>query len=216
MAQFLISIVGWGLLFLVSWGIKWRWSMKLHAEESFVGTLRERLPLQRSKITKKTIISIIGVLIGMGILGAIVFAVTSSKSESGALSSPPVRVWARALWAGCLPSLLCTQQLWHVLYFRRYFYDADALTITIRKGVIAQKEVTLPFSQVTDVYLDQDIFDVLFGLYDIHISTATQESGQEAHIDGVCRKDAMELKELILNGIGKGERANKAIDSDKK
>jgi len=199
----LISIVAWGVLFGVMWGITWQWSMKLNAAESFADTLRERIPLQRTKITKKTIGSIVGVLIFCGIIGGIVFWFTSATAESVPEISPLARAWARAIWAGWFLSLLCTRRLEHVLYFRRYFYDADELNITIRKGIITQKEVTLPFSQVTDVYLDQDLLDVLFGLYDVHISTATQESGQQAHIDGVGREDALRLKELILKGINR-------------
>jgi membrane protein YdbS with pleckstrin-like domain len=129
------------------------------------------------------------------------------------LCSPSVRSWVRALWLGWLLVTLCGSPIQWILYFRRYFYDSDSLTITIRKGIITQKEVTLPFTQVTDVYVDQDIFDVLFGLYDVHISTATQESGQHAHIDGVCKKDALRLKELILSGINKGASASRAVET---
>ena len=208
MTQLLISILAWGLLFLVKCGIKWQWAMKLHAEDVFAGTLRERIPLQRTKVTKKTIGSIAGFLIGFGILGAFVFVLTSTEADTGMLSEEPIRTWVRAGWAGWLIVSLCISPLHWILYFRRYFYDADLLTITIRKGIIAQKEVTLPFSQITDVYVDQDIFDVLFGLYDVHISTATQESGEQAHIDGVCKKDAAALKQLIMDGINKGASAN--------
>lgn len=51
------------------------------------------------------------------------------------------------------------------------------------------------------VYVDQDLFDVLFGLYDVHISTATVTSGAIAHIDGLEKKDAEEIRKLILSKV---------------
>ena len=201
--EVIVSTACFGALSALTWGIKWPWAMRLHAEDTFEGTLRERLPLQKSKVLKKTIGSIIGVFFGVGLLGAVLFGLTSSKSEITAINTEPLRSWIRGGWVGWFVVSLCTTPLQWVLYFRRYYYDADAQNITIRKGIITQKEVTLPFSQITDVYLDQDIIDVVLGLYDVHISTATQESGQQAHIDGVCKKDALLLKELILKGINK-------------
>ena len=52
-----------------------------------------------------------------------------------------------------------------------------------------------------DVYVDQDIFDRMFGLWDVHVSTATMMSGMEAHIDGVKRENAMKLREMLLQKI---------------
>ena len=203
LTKVIISIACFGAISALTWGIKWPWAMRLHAADKFAGSLREQIPLQKSKVLKKTIGSIIGVFFGAGILGAVLFGLTSGKSDVTAMATEPLRSWIRGGWAGWFLVSLCTSPLQWILYFRRYYYDADASNITIRKGIITQKEVTLPFSQITDVYLDQDVFDVLLGLYDVHISTATQESGQQAHIDGVCKADAMALKELILKGINK-------------
>jgi hypothetical protein len=54
-------------------------------------------------------------------------------------------------------------------------------------------------SQWCDV--DQDLFDVFFGLYDVHISTATATSGTRAHIDGIEKASAEEIRKLILSKI---------------
>jgi hypothetical protein len=37
--------------------------------------------------------------------------------------------------------------------------------------------------KVSDIYVDQDFFDRLFGLYDLHFSSASLSSGTLAHID---------------------------------
>jgi membrane protein YdbS with pleckstrin-like domain len=210
MTEWLVSIVGWGLIFSVMCGMKWLWSSRLQAEVSFAGTLRERFPLQRSKIVKKTIASGIGVLMESGFFIWFALAFKSIKPSTELASVDGIRAWAVPVVVGWCLAALCTRHIHWILYVRRYFYDATDLTITIRKGVITQREITLPFSQITDVNVDQDMFDVVFGLYDVHISTATQASGLQAHIDGLCKTDAMQLKELILNGITRGKTANMA------
>jgi membrane protein YdbS with pleckstrin-like domain len=91
-----------------------------------------------------------------------------------------------------------------VSVLERYFYDMDASNIVIRKGVFAQKEITLPFSRITDVYVDQDVLDAVFGLYDVHISTPTQQSGAFAHIDGVDKAGSQLLRTMILDGMNEG------------
>ena len=75
------------------------------------------------------------------------------------------------------------------------------------------QEITLPFSRITDVYVDQDMFDVFFGLYDVHISTPTQESGLFAHIDGVNKAGSQELRQMILDRINRSETAGAGVTS---
>lgn len=99
-----------------------------------------------------------------------------------------------SLWLGWFP-------LYQYWYWKRYFYDIDGENLYIRKGVIVTKEAILPFSRITDVYLDQDILDVCLGLYDLHFSTPTIESGKFAHIDGLSRDDAQQLKRLLIEKV---------------
>ena len=79
----------------------------------------------------------------------------------------------------------------------------DDNNIIIRIGVFAKKEITLPFEKITDVYVDQDLLDVIFGLYDVHISTPTFQSSQYAHIDGVDKEGSQKLRKMILEKINK-------------
>ncbi len=70
--------------------------------------------------------------------------------------------------------------------------------MVIRKGVITSRETTLPYTKIQDVYMDQDLLDRIFGLWDVHVSTPTVTSGVEAHLDGVNRKNAVALRDAIL------------------
>jgi putative membrane protein len=82
-----------------------------------------------------------------------------------------------------------------------YFYDLNENFIVIKKGVFTPKEINVPYERVQDIYVDQDIFDRLFGLYDVHISSATISSGMAAHIDGVEKIAADGLKDFLLKTV---------------
>jgi len=87
------------------------------------------------------------------------------------------------------------------IYIDRYYYDCGDNFITIKKGVFAPTEIHVQYQKIQDVYVDQDILDRIFGIYDVHIASATVTSGIEAHIDGVNPDVAEKLKNLILNKI---------------
>ncbi|MEM5793831.1 MAG: PH domain-containing protein [Candidatus Aenigmatarchaeota archaeon] len=91
-------------------------------------------------------------------------------------------------------------------YFKRYFYDAKKDFLVIRKGVFMPRETILPYEKLQDVYVDQDVFDRIFRLYDVHVSTATFMSGFEAHIDGVNKENAEAIREIILENIRKNKK----------
>jgi uncharacterized membrane protein YdbT with pleckstrin-like domain len=73
--------------------------------------------------------------------------------------------------------------------------------VTIKKNVFTPTEIHIQYQKIQDVYVDQDIMDRMFGLYDVHIASATVTSGIEAHIDGVNADVAESLKNFILSKI---------------
>ena len=163
--------------------------------------LRETIPLQKVKILKKSIGGTIGVVLVCGFLSIFVCVFLFGDKNEFPQIIQKIGNGLAVAWFLFVALLLCSNPVYQYLYFNRYFYDMDEKNITIRKGVLAQKEITLPFSRITDVYLDQDILDVLFKIYDLHISTPTQESGLFAHIDGVNREGSQKLREMILDRI---------------
>ena len=174
-----------------------------------MSSLRETIPLETKKIIKKSISGTIGLLLLAGLLsiflGFFLFVDIRELKEW-----PAILVAVRSVLRIALPILLVLLFSWnpfyHYLYWKRYFYDIDDKNIIIRKGVIAQKEITLPFSRITDVYVDQDILDVMFGLYDVHISTPTEQSGQFAHIDGINKEGSHKIRQMILDRMNREER----------
>ncbi len=89
-------------------------------------------------------------------------------------------------------------------YIKRYYYDCGDQFVTIKKGVFAPTEIHVQYQKIQDVYVDQDLWDRIMGLYDVHIASATVTSGIEAHIDGVNVDVAENLKNIILEKIHGG------------
>lgn len=88
--------------------------------------------------------------------------------------------------------------IYQYFYFKSYHYASDSNNIQIRKGVISKKEINLPYDRITDLYVEQDMLDRIFRLYDLHFSTATATSAMEAHIDGLNKLDCENLKNMIM------------------
>lgn len=73
--------------------------------------------------------------------------------------------------------------------------------IVIQKDFITPRQITVPYARIQDICVDQDLLDRIFGLYDVHLSSAAESFEIEAHIDGVQREIAVELKRLILEKV---------------
>src|SRR3989338_8443619 len=100
---------------------------------------------------------------------------------------------------GIIFILVIIWQWWYEnQYYKTYFYDIQQEFLNIKKGVITPREAIFPYEKLKDVYVDQDILDRIFNLWDVHVSTATAYSGMEAHIDGVSEENGKMLKDLIL------------------
>lgn len=97
--------------------------------------------------------------------------------------------------------LTAIYSLYYKAYINRYYYDCGPEFITIKKNVFTPTEIHVQYQKIQDVYVDQDLLDRIFGLYDVHIASATVTSGIEAHVDGVNQDVAENLKNIILSKI---------------
>jgi len=164
--------------------------------------LVETYPLDPKKPLKKTIerlrywVGLLVIWIGMIVISARVNPVAFS------LISPLVIILIAVV---LIAMLALATYIYELFYLKYYFYDIVGSTLIIRKGVFSRNEITVAFNRLQDVYVDQDILDRLFGLYDIHVSSATITSGTLSHIDGLPKDHAKVIKELILKKIGKDD-----------
>jgi putative membrane protein len=164
---------------------------------------RDKFPLSTKKIIKKTITGSIGINLSLGLVWFVVALIYFSIDTGSYLSAFSLIV---------LPVLIIVTSvlvyLYQRWYFAVYYYELSTDYIQIKKGPITPREITIPYERIQDVYVDQDILDRIFGIYDVHLSSATVTSGMEAHIDGVEKQSAEGLREMLLKTIQ--ERISKA------
>jgi putative membrane protein len=156
---------------------------------------REKFPLSPKKIIKKTIASTIKITILLLVIWVVIILSPISQKAIDWLKA------AAFVTFGVLLLAILLTYFYQRWYFAVYFYDLTPDFIQIRKGPITPREITIPYERIQDVYVDQDILDRIFGLYDVHLSTATISSGMEAHIDGVEKQAAEGLRNIILQTV---------------
>ena len=157
-------------------------------------TTVEQYPLEKRKIIKKTLNDYIGIVI---------FIVILIPLHSF--------FWDKFHLFLIIADILLLidiilQPIYQYYYYKKYFYDVEEKFLVIKKGVITSREVTLDYDKIQDVYMDQDLLDRAFSLWDVHVSTATSLSGIAAHIDGVNVENAQIIKQEILARIKKGKK----------
>jgi membrane protein YdbS with pleckstrin-like domain len=157
---------------------------------------REQFPLSYKKVIKKTITVGMAWIVLFLIAGGLLIG--SSGSGVGVFDSIKIVYIGILIVLIIILMLIYFYQRW---YYAVYFYDLTDNYIIIKKGPITPSEITVPFERIQDVYVDQDLFDRFFGLYDVHISSATFSSGIAAHIDGVEKVSADGLKAIILDKV---------------
>ncbi|MEM3400197.1 MAG: PH domain-containing protein [Candidatus Micrarchaeia archaeon] len=157
-------------------------------------TLRDLYPLLPKKITKKTLSDFFR-YVTMLASGVLIFFIYFDFPPLAAffILAPLLAIFF------LLASLLL--YLYEREYYSRYFYDLIEDRLIIRKGVFFVNEISIPLKKIQDIYKDQDILDRLFGLYDLHFSTATEISGKMSHIDGLSNESADAIRTLILQKI---------------
>ncbi|MEW6329553.1 MAG: PH domain-containing protein [Candidatus Micrarchaeota archaeon] len=154
----------------------------------------KQVPLHPNKILKKTISGSASALLVLLFVSFMIIAVTASAIGLSVALGVAIVI---------LVGAVAIEYIYQTWYYRAYYYDIKTEILVIRKGVFAPKEISVPFARIQDVYVDRDLLDLAFGLYDVHISTATEQSGVHAHIDGVDEGNAQKLKEMIIARVKK-------------
>lgn len=158
---------------------------------------REQFPLSYKKIMKKTIASTIAITILLLVIWGFLAIMLGSIGQDaiGWLGTATFGIF------GFLFVVILLTYLYQRWYFAVYFYDLTPDFIQIKKGPITPREITIPYERIQDIYVDQDLLDRIFGLYDVHLSSATVSSGMEAHIDGVEKQGAEGLRAILLETV---------------
>ena len=173
---------------------------------------REQFPLSKRKIIKKTL----KVNLALDIIFLVIWIIAAFViGFSGGTSAGIFGLFAIATLVFLSLVFLLTY-LYQKWYWLVYFYDLTDDFIIIKKHPITPREITIPYERVQDVYVDQDLLDRFFGLYDVHLSSATISSGMEAHIDGVEKQAADGLRKALLETVQRRISKNRAQNLDSK
>jgi uncharacterized membrane protein YdbT with pleckstrin-like domain len=159
--------------------------------------LVKNYPLSSKKPLKKTIASIFGLLILFTIICVGLNIYYAAAQEITVTTMNNIIMWVGMIEVALIPIIF----LYETYYLKFYYYDLSKDTLTIRKGVFGKSQIYLPFEKIQNVYLDQDIFDRLFGLYDIHVSTVGVTSFRLCHIDGLTKENASMLLPVLLKQV---------------
>jgi membrane protein YdbS with pleckstrin-like domain len=171
---------------------------------------REQFPLSKKKIIKKTISSSMAWIILFILFSIFEFAgilPVALNATDQAFGHIVIGIMVAVLFLFLV--IIYINYLYQRWYFKVYYYELEPDFIVIRKGPITPHEINMPYERVQDVYVDQDFLDRLFGLYDVHLSSATYTSGMEAHIDGVEKPAADGLRALLLQTLTQKISKNK-------
>lgn len=170
-----------------------------------VSNARTNFPLSPKKIIKKTIVK--GLVLPWTFLIFIFMSASLYPFLAKVLGTNTFPIVVISLILLYLTNLVFTY-IYEGWYFNTYYYELTESFILIRKGVFSNREITIPYDRIQDVYVDQDILDRMFGLYDVHLSSATLSSSWLAHIDGIEQTAADGLKQALLQKLQHGQTNN--------
>ncbi len=149
-------------------------------------------PLSPKKVIKKTVVASIGWVVSWLIFAGIMCGLFYYYNYCNLLEMI-ITLIVPAI------ALIPVIYKYEKLYYKTYYYDILPDILIIRKGVWMPREIRVPYNRIQNVYVDRDLFDVIYGLYDVHLATADNTSQFYAHIDGVEEENAAKLREIILN-----------------
>jgi len=158
--------------------------------------LRKKFPLDPTKPVKKTI----------------KYAVVVVPVLAVFLLLNPFGLTVAAVAAAAAAVLILVKYVYECRYYASYFYDMNDDALVIKKGVFGFREIIIPFSKIQDVFIDQDILDRFFGLRDVYVSTVTQRSIMNAHIDGLSQTTPRRSR-LCSSTLQKPPERHKSISS---
>ncbi|MDO8554560.1 MAG: PH domain-containing protein [Candidatus Micrarchaeota archaeon] len=145
-----------------------------------VRDLRTTYPLENVKPIKKTI----GSMIVLTVLTMVAFILAKTFA---------------IIIIGALLILLIFVYEW--FYFKNYSYKTNDKVLIVKKGVLGRSEIFIPYNRVQTIFLDMDVLDRVFGLYDLHLSTIGIRAG--SHIDGLNSANSEGLKKELLAAVEK-------------
>lgn len=100
--------------------------------------------------------------------------------------------------------------LFFIPFLARYFryrtlrYHLDAEGVSMRWGVLSQREIVLNFARIQDIHLTSNVVERWLGLAKIHIQTASGSASAEMVLEGL--EDPEEMRDFLYSRMRGGEQ----------
>ncbi|MDP3093336.1 MAG: PH domain-containing protein [bacterium] len=175
------------------------------------GTLCHQYPLEKRKIIKDLIKPFLGMgtITSVIISGLMVVWILGQMGPEEISKFGPNELKSFLALLFILSAALLGSYVLDRLNYRSVFYDIKDNMLIIKSGLFSRKEIIVPLTKVQDVYLDQDIGNRIFKLYDIRFSLNLAGSYLQARIDGLNATNAAALKEKAVEEIRRASSQNK-------
>ena len=160
------------------------------------------LPLSPLKVVKKSAPSVIRSAIMLVVFWWVLQNMYQATTGPNLLGETnPVFAWQ--LWwlrlalltFAIAPAII--KIIYEYFYYKLYYYNFEEDKAEIRKGVISRATGFVRYNRLQNIYIDQDFWDRVFGLYDVHYETAGEKSGFYSHVDGLKRENAQKLVDFL-------------------
>lgn len=111
------------------------------------------------------------------------------------------------IFATSVLSLLFLTVLWKIMYETAHLwalqYESDGFRFVIRRGILYKKEASLPLLPVSEIYVERDFLDLLFGTYDLNVATPVGGSKALGAIHGLNGKNARGLEHFLARQLNR-------------
>ena len=162
-----------------------------------VDSIRQKYPIDNIKPVKKSLSFGFRFTITVTIIILFVYFFTLI---AGAENFNLMKYISIPLILGIIILVVILKYIYEIFYFKSYYYADNNEILILRKGVIGTRALTIPYNKTQHLFVDQDLFDKIFGLYDVHIASASGV-GMSIHIDGLKKEYANAFKDYLRSKI---------------
>ncbi len=162
-------------------------------------------PLSRRRIAKATAASsfylaiILGSIIAIMLVTITVFSsFAPSSNVLGPFEVSPLIAVSIAVYLLIIAFAAVIIFIYEIAYYNNYKYEENSKLIVLNTGVITKTKLIVPYQKIEHIFVDQDIFDRVFGLWDVYLATAGTGGGQ-LHIDGLEKKEAEAFRNHLIS-----------------
>ncbi len=94
-------------------------------------------------------------------------------------------------------------------FLRKFAFELRADHFFSRKGVFKASYTMIRYERIQDIHINQSIFEMLLGLWDVSIYTATATGRGSENIPGLSKDNAEALKTALFQKI---KKVRKVVD----